>query len=210
MSITLRELQAAEAQRRQVQANIDAIGQALDSWNHSLRDQLADIGRVHTITDVIGQALDARAKMTGDVIARALDARAKIIGDAIGQALNAWNRQLDSQLATITRVQLPIDTIGQALNAHMERFDAILRDASAAMREDDPPVPTGGAVIASRNMDGRLMAQLALRVFTAMIALALVTAIWEEGKDTAPAAAAAMIIGVLQAWNQVDKAIWKW
>jgi hypothetical protein len=132
MSITVRDLRVAEARWREVQTNVDTIGQALRAWDHRHRNQLANIGRADTITQTIGRALDARAKLASDTIGQALDARAKMASDTIGQALNVWDRSYGAQLAEVihswnrgysaqlnglANIQLQSAAIGQVLDA---------------------------------------------------------------------------------------------
>jgi hypothetical protein len=54
MPLTVGDLRAAQARWREV----DAIGQALQTWNRSYSAKLADLARVQLRTDAIGQALE--------------------------------------------------------------------------------------------------------------------------------------------------------
>jgi hypothetical protein len=50
---------------------------------------------------------------------------------------------------------------------------------------------------------------LVIRVILAAVIQSLIVAMWQEGRDSTPAAALSAIFGVIVAWYQLDEAIWK-
>jgi hypothetical protein len=50
---------------------------------------------------------------------------------------------------------------------------------------------------------------LVIRIILAAVIQSLIVAMWQEGRDSTPAAALSAIFGVIVAWYQLDEAIWK-
>jgi hypothetical protein len=59
------------------------------------------------------------------------------------------------------------------------------------------------------SIDWLFFGQVTLRALFAAIAFALVVALWEEQKESAPATAFFEALGALKLWHEIDGAIWK-
>ncbi len=66
-----------------------------------------------------------------------------------------------------------------------------------------------GAAARALSINWLLFGQLTIRALFAAIVLALILAVWEEQKESAPAMAVLEIFGALGLWYQIDEAIWR-
>ena len=58
------------------------------------------------------------------------------------------------------------------------------------------------------SVQSRVIQALVIRVMLAAIVQSLIVAMWQEGRDSTPAAALSAIFAVIVAWYQLDEAIW--
>jgi hypothetical protein len=151
------------------------------------RNQLANIGRAHTITQTIGQALDARAKMASDTI---------------GQALNTWDQGPRAQLASIGRATYTTDVIGQALRA----WDQGVRDQLSDLVPADVQADAVGQTFPG--LERPPAAQIAIRSLVLTVFVLLIAAFWEQTKER-PAEAIKGVLELVAMWYALDLWIWR-
>jgi hypothetical protein len=187
MPLTVRDLRVAEARWREVHANVDAIGQALDAWNRSYSAKLANLARVQLRTDAIGQALETWNRSYSAQLA---------------EVTRTWNRSYSAQLSGLAHVQLQSAAIGQVLDA----WDQSIRDQLSHLVPADVQSDAIGQTVPG--LERPPAAQIAIRALVLTLFVLLIAALWEETKDS-PAEAIKGVLELIAMWYALDLWIWR-
>jgi len=118
-----------------------------------------------------------------------------------------WN-QIRDQVAALAHLHIQTPSLLNGFEGYVRQVDSVVEQLSVAStarpEERIPPTETLPNV-RPPVINWPPLSLFALRVLLATITLALVMAVWEEGKDTAPATTLAIIYSLFAAWNEIDK-----
>jgi hypothetical protein len=130
-------------------------------------------------------------------------ARAQEMARTVGPAITI-GRRLSEQMAAAAGW----DSIG----AHGRQVQSMMNQLTMAARvqpaHDVLPKEDTLMTIAP-SVQSPVIQALVIRIILAAVIQSLIVAMWQEGRDSTPAAALSAIFGVIVAWYQLDEAIWK-
>jgi hypothetical protein len=185
MAITIRDLRAAEARRRDLQTNAPAAASVIRDYHRRITQQMAEAAGIHRVTQQIAEA--AGIHRVTQQIAEAAGTDLRRTYQTLGLAAEAIRTYRQLQQMT-------------------ERHSA---GTAVGPRETVPPIDALVG-IAPAGVDWPPLGRFTLRVLLATVTLALIILVWEEGsREDAPAVTLAVIYGLVAGWQQFDEAIRK-
>jgi hypothetical protein len=202
MAITIRDLRAAEAPRRDLLAIAPAASvmqehhrriaqQMAEAWGiNRLGQQMAEAAGINRITQHIAEAAG---------INRITQHIAEIVGI----------QRITQQVAEAVGSQMTATLLAPKLREFSRQAEILAEQLGNPVQPVDGDLPGSEALTRTPNVDWLLLSQLTIRATILAFFLALVVAVWEEQADTAPAQSLLEIIGALVAWYQIDDAVWK-
>jgi hypothetical protein len=189
MAITIRDLRAAEARRRDLLA-IAPAASVIQEHHRRITQQMAEAAGIHRITQHMAEAAGIHRITQHMAEAAGIHRITQQMAEAAGSQITAT--MLAPKLREFSR---QAELLAEQLGSPVEPVDGDLHGSEALTR--------------TPNVDWLLLSQLTIRATILAFFLALVVAVWEEQADTAPAQALLEIIGALVVWHQIDDAVWK-
>jgi hypothetical protein len=202
MAITIRDLRAAEARRRDL-LTIAPAASVIQEYHHRITQQWAEATGIHRITQQWAEAAG---------IHRITQQWAEAAG--IHRITQQWAEiagihRITQQMAEAAGSQITATMLAPKLREFSRQAELLAEQLGNPVQPVDGDLDGGEALTRTPNVDWLLLSQLTMRATILAFFLTLVVAVWEEQADTAPAQALLEIIGALVLWYQIDDAIWK-
>jgi hypothetical protein len=196
MAITIRDLRAAEARRRDLLA-IAPAASVMQEHHRRIAQQMAGAAGINRIGQQMAEAWGIN-RITQQIAETA--------------GINRITQQIAETAATdIRRTYQTLGLAAEAIRTYRQLQQVTERHSAGTAvgpRETVPPIDALVG-IAPAGVDWPPLGRFALRVLLATVTLALIILVWEEGREDAPAVTLAVIYGLVAGWQQFDEAIRK-
>jgi hypothetical protein len=188
MAITIRDLRAAEARRRDL-LTIAPTASVIQEYYRCITQQMAEAAGIHRITQQMAEAAGIHR-----------------ITQQMAEA--AGIHRITQQMAEAAGSRITATMLAPKLREFSRQAELLAEQLGSPVQPVDGDLDGSEALTRTPNVDWLLLSQLTMRATILAFFLVLVVAVWEEQADTAPAQALLEIIGALVVWYQIDEAVW--